>query len=579
MATKKKQRVASGGRSGAKSGRKARASASRPSARKKKSTKKGARQSQRRLPAVAAGTINFIPNDPQAIAKLAMRKIAPRPNRTGATAKFAFENAPGAPAQHAPGTPEFLFWQSREAALAAVEAFEAAAGPIKAWSSQATQPLPLITDAGLDLNAYYDRASVSFFHSVPKAGPIFSGDSTDCVAHEVGHAILDSIRPDLWASSLPEHGAFHEAFGDCVAILTALNDPQTRTALLASGPNLGSANFVEAIVEDLANGVRLVYGPQNPSAQPRHALNNFQWQLPSSLPTTGGPAVLTGEVHSFARVFTGCFYDTIRNIFASFTTKTAATLATAARTAGGLLAAGARNAVESPRLFQAVGVAMLAADQNANAGANQAAITKAFAAHGIALATPARAFEERTRLAGGFVEGKRAAAVSLSAVKTELRRRIGAAGGGAQFREFPLRIADEKATKLVRDRAVDLAGLGKGLDGVVAYAPEPVLVAGVQTRYAAARSALPEVHTTEDEVRYFALTLLDHSQVETSRRKPVRSTSAVSRRSAVAGPQTGNVASSAQSAGRPTHVIREKGGKRVLTRVRFACGCSRNTER
>src|SRR5205814_1705073 len=140
------------------------------------------------------------------------------------------------------GTIGFLFWQSREAALAALEAFESAAGPLLQWPSAAKRPLPLDVDVGQELNSYYDRKSSSFFHSPPSGGPIYTGASTDCVAHEVGHAIL-----------------------------TALNDSKSRKTLLRLTPNLSKANFLEAVLEDLANSVKRKHGATNPSAAPRPA--------------------------------------------------------------------------------------------------------------------------------------------------------------------------------------------------------------------------------------------------------------------------------------------------------------------
>jgi hypothetical protein len=36
--------------------------------------------------------------------------------------------------------------------------------------------------------------------------------------------------------------------------------------------------------------------------------------LPTTLPADGGPGLLINESHSFARVFTGCFWDLLRNL-------------------------------------------------------------------------------------------------------------------------------------------------------------------------------------------------------------------------------------------------------------------------
>jgi hypothetical protein len=271
---------------------------------------------------------------------MAMRQQAPQPNRPANRAGFTFVAAVGEGLFN-PGSPEFLFWQCREAALMAVARWEDLDGHLSQWARATPnrRRLALLQDEGVDLNAFYDGQSLSFFHFQTGAKKTFSGANTDVVAHETGHALLDAIRPDLWDTNFPEVGAFHEAFGDCMALLTALSDRTTRMALLAASPDLGSSNFLEATAEDLSDGVRKELGPNHPAAQPRHALNSFRWQLPTTLPPSGPPQVLSSEVHSFGRVFSGCFYDTIRNIFASSANKTEATLSAVAQTAGKLLIA------------------------------------------------------------------------------------------------------------------------------------------------------------------------------------------------------------------------------------------------
>src|SRR5712692_9368576 len=140
-------------------------------------------------------TINFIPNDPLAGPGAPQIRVKdPRPDRPMGRAGFTFVN-PAPEGTFQPGTPEFLFWQCREAGLAALEAWEGFAGNLTAWSVEAANQntLPLLQDTGEDLNAFYDRASFSFFHSTQGDENFLGGQSTDVVAHEVGHGLLDSV--------------------------------------------------------------------------------------------------------------------------------------------------------------------------------------------------------------------------------------------------------------------------------------------------------------------------------------------------------------------------------------------------
>lgn len=331
--------------------------------------------------------IHFIPNDPRAgTAAPPLRRKSKRPEPPDGRAGFSYTRPP-AEGVAEPGTPQFLFWQVRDAALAAVRAWEACAGAHTQWQGRRSK-LPLKPDAGEDLNAFYDRDSVSFFHQdVGRGRLVYSGASTDVVAHEVGHGLLDSVRADLWDVAFLEAGAFHEAFGDCMGILTALEDGATRKALLAQAPTLKKRNFVESFAEELAWGIGQVM-PGHNASEPRHAFNRYRFQVPSSLPSDGGPGVLINEVHSFAMVFTGCFWDLIAAFYAAAPTPGPAALRSAARRAGKLLVAGARNATATPRFFLAVGRAMV---QAATRRADADAIRAAFAGHGIVIPQEAAA--------------------------------------------------------------------------------------------------------------------------------------------------------------------------------------------
>lgn len=457
--------------------------------------------------------IHYIPNDPRAgRAAPALRRKTARAERPADRAGFSHpQPQPGGLAE--PGTPQFLFWQVREAALAAVRAWEACAGPHRQWQGR-RKHLPLQPDAGEDLNAFYDRETVSFFHQ--QVGPrtvVHSGASTDVVAHEVGHGLLDALRPDLWDINFLEVGAFHEAFGDCLAMLTALEDRETREKLLVQAPTLRRRNFVECFGEELAFGIGKAV-PGHNAALPRRACNRHRFQLPSSLPDDGRPGALINEVHSFAMVFSGCFWDLIANLYAAAPAPGAAALRRAARRAGTLLIAGARNAVVAPRFFLAVGRAMAQADDALHRGANREAIRHAFARHAIVLGP------------------------------------VGAPRGLP--RSEPLAAPVPKAEPT---RPVALGRLHPLLAGVVALAPEglPPGARGVPT------AALPAPGDTEAEVQAFVAALLAHRRIDLS---GTPAPHAARGASAVAGRRD-----------HTTHTIRTLGGRKVLQRKRFMCAC------
>lgn len=499
-------------------------------------------------------TINFVPNDPEAGgAAPGLREQAKRPTRTGSKSGFVYSHT-SPQGKALPGTTKFLFWQAREAAIAAVEAWEASAGPHTAWQGN-RKKLPLLQDVGVDLNAFYDRDSFSFFHQAVGATTFFSGASTDVVAHEVGHGLLDSVRPDFFDVNFLEVGAFHEAFGDCIALLTALNDLATRKALLATAPTLRKRNFVESTAENLSHGIRLAI-PGHNAAEPRHAFNTFKFQIPSTLPSDGGPGALINEVHSFGMIFTGCFWDLIANLFAASAQKTEATLLTAARLAGELLIAGVKSAVVTPRFMQSVGRAMTLADQSLHAGAHHDQIRAAFAKHAIGLGSNAMLAPSMV-LAGAAPKG----AVLSASTRKALKERLGSAPDA----RLSVSVDDMFGTPVVRavqTRSVPLGDINAQLRGVVAMTQEPVIV-GASGERAAVLGAVPHTSDTDTEVRAFVESLLTHRRIDLG----------TARKGAVA------AAAQPTHPTHTTHTIRAVGKTKVLTRVRFLCSCCCATPR
>jgi hypothetical protein len=454
--------------------------------------------------------INFIPNDPLAGSKAPpLRRKTPLANRPASRAGFTFHD-PEPEKAYATGTSGFLYWQCREAALLSVRAWEGHAGSLTQWWQgrrlHLYQNAVKQLGAEEDLNAFYDRDGFQFFEFDDGTKTTFSGASTDVVAHEIGHGLLDALRTDLWDTPFLEVNAFHEAFGDCMALLTALGDSASRLALLGVG--LGARNFVETTAEDLSEAVRRL-APDHNAAAPRRALNTLRWQLPSSLPSDGGPGELINESHSFAQVFTGCFWDLVRNLLGGAQTTTA--LRNAVSTAAALLVAGAKDAPEGARFFQAVGRAMVLADGEENDGAHHVAIRDAFTAHGIALGTNAM-LAPVAALAGPAPSAAKGAMSLSSATRRDLKERL-EVPSKAHMRIRRRKVAGTPVVEAVHEREVSLGSLSPRLKGVVVRAPETILVGGSGGR-AALLGAAPETSATTDEVMTYVESLLKHDRIE-----------------------------------------------------------------
>jgi hypothetical protein len=212
------------------------------------------------------------------------------------------------------GTVNFRIWAASEAARRGADfwaqIFEVAGLGARTWEPGA--PLPIILDEGADLNAFYDRRALNFFHGPDGDQTVFSSESPDVVCHELGHAVLDAARPELFDAQFPETAAFHESFGDMSAILSALQLPSIRTSLLSATNNqIDRASRVSRLAEQLGEAIRL----QSPGAVDtdclRNAANSFVYQDPQTLPSDAPASTISSEPHSFSRIFTGAFLNAL----------------------------------------------------------------------------------------------------------------------------------------------------------------------------------------------------------------------------------------------------------------------------
>lgn len=235
-----------------------------------------------------------------------------------------------------------------------------AKSPVRRWGR--THTLAVVPRAGEDLNAYYDGRSVKFFYGRDGSGNVvFTCDSADIVAHEFGHAALDAIRPALWNVQSHEAWAFHEAFADCMAVVTALQNPKVVKKVLAN--DIRKSNVASRLAEQVGKAVFETQGGTNPNAL-RDLTVRFDYVEASSLPREAPDNKLSREPHSFSRVFSGAWYDFLTRVQSRLMGKLSPedALAVACTAAARYLLAAAADAPITARFFDAVTRQMLVAD-------------------------------------------------------------------------------------------------------------------------------------------------------------------------------------------------------------------------
>ena len=107
------------------------------------------------------------------------------------------------------------------------------------------------------------------------------------MAHELGHAILDAMRPDFWSVQALEIWSFHEAFADITAILSLMqHDEILDRALYETKGDLSKPNVISRLAEEMGDIIYEITrgrGGMKPGAL-RNATNKFRYIHPSKLP-------------------------------------------------------------------------------------------------------------------------------------------------------------------------------------------------------------------------------------------------------------------------------------------------------
>lgn len=165
--------------------------------------------------------------------------------------------------------------------------------------------LLILPHAGYWENAFYDRGTGAlhfFYFEDPQGGPVFTCLSHDIVTHELGHAVLDGLKPYYNEVSSPDTAGFHEYFGDAVAMVSALT--QREIAVLAAGDaprKLSGQNLIAKIASQFGSAI---YGTAS-----RDYLRTADHKL--TMDDIRG----NWEEHDYSQVLSGTFYDVLKTLY------------------------------------------------------------------------------------------------------------------------------------------------------------------------------------------------------------------------------------------------------------------------
>jgi len=310
------------------------------------------------------------PGDPSSQPALTPIEV-PAPDQGARPLPFAIGGAAPPPQVYNPGTREFRFYAAASALRRTADFWGAIIPAGTQWEVGRTLHVDL--DSGVDLNAFYTRGGfgddpgLHFFHDTVAGRTFYSGESPDVACHEMGHAVLDAIQPQLFDAQTIEAAAFHESFGDMSAILSGLQVPSFRQEVIGeTAGTLNRSSRLSRLAEQLGAAIRV----QHPDAVDpdclRNAANSFFYRDPQGLPPVAPASQLSSEPHSFSRVFTAAFLDALAGIFkAQASSPTADDLLQASGDVGRILVAGILDAPVVPDYFSQVAAHMVSVGESA----------------------------------------------------------------------------------------------------------------------------------------------------------------------------------------------------------------------
>jgi hypothetical protein len=319
-------------------------------------------------------------DDPQSGAKPVKR---PAPKLATAPLELGIKGSAPEAKLYKPGTSKFRYWAAADGLRRGADFWGSLMPKGTTW--QPGKKLTANLDEGEDLNAYYDREGLSFFHYTIGKSTVYSGESPDVLCHELGHAVLDAIRPELWDTMSAEVAAFHESWGDMSAILSALQLKSVRQAVLTeTSSRFYRTSRVSRLAEQLGWAIRQMRPELVEPDCLRNAVNAFFYKSPLTLPPSGPSATLSSEPHSFSRVFTGAFFEALASMLRSVSKDPSEEeLLQVSTDMGTLLVDAIAHAAIVPEYFSQVAAHIIEADAHLFKGQYRDSVKGAFSRRGI----------------------------------------------------------------------------------------------------------------------------------------------------------------------------------------------------
>jgi hypothetical protein len=332
----------------------------------------------------------------------------PAPSQSATPLAFKLRGVAPAPEVYPVATPGFLYYAVASALRRTASFWGDMLPSGTRWQVGAV--LAVNVDAGVDLNAFYTRggmetAGLYFFHQAVRGRVFNSGESPDIASHEMGHALLDAIQPDLYDTQTIEAAALHESFGDMCAMLSALQVASFRDQVLnETGGTLNHSSRLSRLAEQLGAAIRMLRPDVTDPDCLRNASNSFFYRDPQTLPPNAPASQLSSQAHSFSRVFTGGFLDALAGMFKLAGAATSAQLQRVAEDMARIVVAGIAGAPVVPDYFSQVAASMIQAGEAAPfKGKYRDALKSAFVRRGLLSLQAAASLGALPRAARGRV--------------------------------------------------------------------------------------------------------------------------------------------------------------------------------